>query len=67
MDAPSRGFMESRFGRDFSGVRLHVGSTADESARAVAAKAYTVGNNIVFRSGAYARIPATAPDCWRMN
>jgi outer membrane protein OmpA-like peptidoglycan-associated protein len=40
--------MEPRFGRDFSGVRVHTDATAAESAAAVQARAYTVGHNIVF-------------------
>jgi hypothetical protein len=51
---PSRSFFESRFGHDFSRVRLHNDAKAAESARAVNARAYTVGRNIVFGSGALA-------------
>jgi outer membrane protein OmpA-like peptidoglycan-associated protein len=43
-----RAFMEPRFGQDFSGVRIHTGAKAAESAAAVQARAYTVGNDIVF-------------------
>jgi outer membrane protein OmpA-like peptidoglycan-associated protein len=39
--------MESRFGRDFSQVRVHTNARAVESARAVHALAYTVGHHIV--------------------
>ncbi len=46
--------MERRFGQDFSGVRVHDGAAAAESARAVSAQAYTVGQDIVFGSGRYA-------------
>jgi hypothetical protein len=53
----ARGFMEPRFGFDFSRVRIHTGARAAESARAVGASAYTIGHNIVFGAGAYA--PAT--------
>jgi hypothetical protein len=53
LDASTRGYMETRFGRDFSDVRLHSDPTAVESARAVNARAYTVGNDIVFGSGQY--------------
>ncbi len=48
-----RSFMESRLGQDFSDVRVHTGPRADESARAVNAHAYTVGTDVVFRSGGY--------------
>lgn len=45
--------MESRFGTDFSDVRVHTGEDAHASAKAVNAHAYTVGSNIVFQRGAY--------------
>lgn len=48
LDPATRTFMEPRFGQDFSGVRVHTGAKAAESAAAVQARAYTVGNNIVF-------------------
>jgi len=44
----TRAFMEPRFGRDFSQVRVHAGSEAAKSARSVNALAYTVGHDIVF-------------------
>jgi hypothetical protein len=50
----TRGFMESRFGQDFSRVRVHTGTAAEQSAREVNANAYTVGHNIVFSSGRFA-------------
>jgi hypothetical protein len=56
--APARAFMETRFGADFSGVRVHDDARAAESARAVDAHAYTVGSDIVFAPGRYA--PGTA-------
>jgi hypothetical protein len=54
----TRGFMESRFGADFSGVRVHDDARAADSARAVDAHAYTVGRDLVFGAGRYA--PGTA-------
>lgn len=51
LDPATRAFMEPRFGQDFSGVRVHTDARAAESARAVNALAYTVGNNIIFGSG----------------
>lgn len=54
LDAETRGFMEPRFGRDFSGVRVHTGSAAAQSARELDAVAYTVGSDIVFGEGRYA-------------
>ena len=51
LDPQTRGFMEARLRSDFSRVRLHSGLTAEESARAVGAAAYTVGSNVVLGSG----------------
>jgi hypothetical protein len=48
-----RDFFEPRFGHDFSGVRVHTDSQANEAAKAVNALAYTVGSDIVFGSGQY--------------
>jgi Domain of unknown function (DUF4157) len=52
-----RSDMERRLGHDFSHVRVHADSAAADSARAVDAQAYTVGNHIVFGAGHFA--PAT--------
>ena len=51
LDPPSRATMERGFGRDFSHVRIHSGEAAAESARAVRAHAYTVGDHIVLGGG----------------
>jgi outer membrane protein OmpA-like peptidoglycan-associated protein len=53
LDSSTRDFMESRFGHDFSSVRVHADGRAGESARAVGALAYTVGHDIVFGAGRY--------------
>jgi hypothetical protein len=53
LDPATRGFMEPRFDRDFSSVRVHNDPKAAESARAVHALAYTVGSNLVFSAGQY--------------
>ena len=50
---PRAVFMEARFGVDFSGVRVHDGAQATESAKSVRALAYTVGNNVVFNTNQY--------------
>jgi hypothetical protein len=57
LDRPTRGFFESRLQHDLSGVRIHSGPMAEESASAVNARAYTVGQHIVFGAGRWA--PAT--------
>ncbi|HVZ39419.1 MAG TPA: DUF4157 domain-containing protein [Candidatus Kapabacteria bacterium] len=54
LDSGARRFMEPRMGRDFGGVRVHTDQRAASSAEAIGARAYTVGNNIVFGRGQYA-------------
>jgi hypothetical protein len=54
----TRSFFETRFGRDFSRVRVHADAAAGRSAREVSAAAYTVGRDIVFGHGRFA--PDTA-------
>ena len=60
-DAPGaswRDFFEPRFGADFSQVRIHTDAEAASSARTEHARAYTVGEDVVFGAGRYA--PETA-------
>ncbi len=59
LDADTRAFMESRFGHDFSRVRVHTDVKAAESARLAKAQAYTMGHEIVVGANAY--IPHTTP------
>ena len=54
LDMQTRSAMESRFGHNFTNVRVHTDEHAAESARAVNASAYTVGDEIVFGAGQYA-------------
>jgi len=49
-----RAYFEPRFGRDFGAVRVHTGHEAAASARQLSARAYTLGQNIVFDAGQYA-------------
>jgi len=58
LDAETRGFMEPRFGHDFSHVRVHADARAADSARTFDALAYTLGRNVVFGEQQYA--PDTA-------
>lgn len=53
LDAGVAQAMGERMGQDFSDVRIHSGGAASESAQAVNAQAYTVGNDVVFRAGQY--------------
>jgi len=48
-----RASMESRFDYDFRNVRVHYDSQAIQSAEAIGAKAYTVGQDIVFGAEQY--------------
>jgi len=53
LDPVARTSMEGRFGYDFSKVRIHTDARAVESAQRLRARAYTVGNDIVFAAGQY--------------
>jgi hypothetical protein len=53
MDHSTKSFMESRFGTDFSGVRIHTGSQAVQMSRELNAQAFTVGNDVYFNEGKY--------------
>src|SRR5439155_10758844 len=57
LDAATRAFMEPRLGHDFSRVRIHTDAKAAESAQAVNALAFTVGQDVVFGPGHY--VPQT--------
>jgi hypothetical protein len=58
LDAPARRFFEPRLGLDLGAVRIHDDQSAATSAHLVAARAYTVGSDIVFGAGEYR--PTTA-------
>jgi len=53
MSASNQLFFGSRMNYDFSDVKVHTGKEASESAKALNAKAYTLGNHIVFCEGQY--------------
>ena len=50
----TRSQMEDRLGFDFGSVRVHTDAQAAHSARAVGARAYTIGSDVVFGAGEYA-------------
>jgi hypothetical protein len=53
MDSVTKGFMETRFGTDFSNVRIHTGSEAVQMSRELNAQAFTVGSDIYFNNAKY--------------
>jgi Domain of unknown function (DUF4157) len=53
LDPACRFFMEPRLRRDFSELRVHTDSKAAESAQAIGAAAYTLGNHLVFGAGTF--------------
>lgn len=53
LDRDTRSNMESHFEKNFGSVRIHTGSNAARSSSDVNAKAYTVGNDIVFNENQY--------------
>jgi hypothetical protein len=54
LQGPVRSFFEPRFGADFSDVRVHTGPPAAAAARALRARAFTSGRDVVFGEGEYA-------------
>ncbi len=53
LDSATRAFFEPRFRRDFSQVRVHTNARAGDFARALNARAFTLGSNIVFGAELY--------------
>ncbi len=53
LDSATRASMESRFANDFRAVRIHRDAEAVASARAIDARAYAVGNHVVFGEQEY--------------
>ncbi|NIJ54694.1 eCIS core domain-containing protein [Dyadobacter arcticus] len=53
MNEGTRSFMESRFGNNFSGVRIHTDSNAIQLSQNLNAQAFTVGNDVFFNQGKY--------------
>lgn len=53
LDPTTRVFMESRFGHEFSRVRVHTDLVANRSADVLGARAYTSRNHIFFGTGQY--------------
>src|SRR5690349_7988388 len=49
-----RAFFESRFNYDFSAVRIHTDNSAAQAADAVRARAFTIGQDVMFGRGEYA-------------
>jgi hypothetical protein len=53
LSGQTKGFFKAKMGLDFSDVRIHNNRDAYESAVAINAKAYTIGNDIIFAEGQY--------------
>lgn len=53
LPAEARSYFEPRFGQDFTAVRVHTGEDAAAGARAVQARAYTIGTDITFGAGEF--------------
>lgn len=67
LDTTVRDTMGTRFGFDFSRVRIHADRRAAASARSVAARAYTVGRDIFFTLDSTGLTRSRAGDCWHMS
>jgi hypothetical protein len=53
LDSGTRAGMESSFGADFSGVRVHADAGTDTLNRSLNARAFTTGQDIFFKQGEY--------------
>lgn len=53
LDPSTRAYFEPRFGLDLSRVRVHTDTAADTASRAIGARAFTTGDDIFFRHGAF--------------
>lgn len=53
LDEGTQSRLEAGLGADLSGVKVHTGSDADHMAKSVDAVAFTTGQDIFFREGAY--------------
>ncbi|WP_221392546.1 DUF4157 domain-containing protein [Dyadobacter sp. NIV53] len=53
IDQSTRNFMETRFGNNFSAVRIHTDSKAVQLSQELNAQAFTVGNDVFFNQGKY--------------
>ncbi|MGD8447061.1 MAG: DUF4157 domain-containing protein [Desulfobacterales bacterium] len=53
LNESERAFFEPRFGCDFNQVRIHTDAQASTAAEAVSARAFTLGDDIVFGAGHY--------------
>ena len=53
LDKSTKSEMETGFGADFSGVRVHTGTNAVQMSQSIGARAFTHGHDIYFNSGQY--------------
>ena len=71
LSEPARRFFEPRFGRDFRGVRIHTDARAAETAGAIRARAFTIGQDVVFGANQYSpdtrRGRNSLPMSWRIR
>src|SRR5262249_20433582 len=54
LDSNARASMEATFGDDLTSVRVHTDAQSHKAARSLSARAFTVGEDIVFANGQYA-------------
>jgi hypothetical protein len=53
LDSEIRTVAEASFGKDLTGVRIHVDGSANQLARELGVKAFTIGEDIFFQEGSY--------------
>ena len=67
LDGNTKSFMESRFGADFSNVKIHTDDDAVQMNRELGAQAFTVGNDIFLTAVNTRLTQAVENICWRMS
>jgi hypothetical protein len=53
LDSERRTAAEASFGKDLTGVRIHIDDSANQLARELGVKAFTIGEDIFFQEGSY--------------
>jgi hypothetical protein len=53
LDANAREYLEPKFGHSFENIKIHADGHADQLSKSINAKAFTTGQDVFFREGAY--------------
>jgi Domain of unknown function (DUF4157) len=53
LDAGAREYLEPKFGHSFENIKIHADGHADQLSKSINARAFTTGQDVFFREGAY--------------